>query len=109
MSQAMILVICNVPDEQVAQRVSQRVLTQRLAACVNQLPAVRSTYHWQGQLEQASEIPLWIKTTEQHFSALCQAIQAEHPYQVPEIIAVPISHALSAYADWVKQECDVEH
>lgn len=109
MDSGLLIVVCNVPDEAVANRLTEALLQRQLVACVNQLPSVQSTYRWQGQIEQAQEIPLLLKTTAQNFPALCQAIQSEHPYQVPEIIAVPISHALSAYADWVKQECDVEH
>lgn len=109
MSSGLLVVLCNVPDEDVAKRLTESLLQRRLIACVNQLPAIKSSYRWQGQIEQAQEIPLLFKTLEQNFSALCQAIKAEHPYQVPEIIAVPVTHAIEAYADWVKQECDVEH
>lgn len=109
MTSELILVICNVPDQTVATKITTQLLECKLVACVNQLPSVVSTYSWQGTLEQGSEIPLLMKTTAENFPAVSEAICALHPYQVPEIIAIPVSHAFDAYAQWVKKECVVEH
>lgn len=109
MTSELLLVICNVPDSEVAETVTTHLLQCKLVACVNQLPPVVSTYNWQGVIERSTEIPLLMKTTSENFPAVSEAICALHPYQVPEIIAIPVSHAFDAYAQWVKKECVVEH
>ncbi len=101
-----LLVLVNVPDAEMAERLARRVLEARLAACVNILPAVRSLYHWQGVLEEVNEVTLQIKTIPGHYVALEAAIKALHPYVVPEIIAVPIVDGLPAYLGWIVQETD---
>lgn len=109
MTSELLLVICNVPDPEVAETITTQLLQRKLVACVNQLPPVVSTYSWQGQIEQSTEIPLHIKTSAENFASVSEAICALHPYQVPEIIAIPITNALDANAKWVKKECVVEH
>lgn len=99
-----LLVLTNTPDTATAEKLSRLLLERRLAACVNILPAVRSLYHWQGQLEEANEVMLQIKTTQNNYVELEAAIKAEHPYDVPEIIVIPIVDGLPAYLDWIKQE-----
>ncbi|MGE5622580.1 MAG: divalent-cation tolerance protein CutA [Bacillota bacterium] len=109
--QQVLMVLTNVPDEAVAESIARILVEQRLAACVNVLPAVRSIYRWQGAVEQASEATLLIKTTPQHYAALEAAIKSAHPYEVPEIVALPIVAGWPAYLDWVvtetQKECDV--
>jgi len=80
------------------------VVEARLAACVNILPRVQSVYRWQGAVESASEIPLLIKTTAANYPALENAIRAQHPYEIPEIIALPVERGLPAYLNWVAAE-----
>ena len=82
------LILCNCPDLQVAERITQHLLQRKLAACVNVLPAVQSHYVWQGKLEHSTEIPLLIKARKEDFIEIEQAICKLHPYQVPEIIAI---------------------
>ncbi|WP_174873586.1 divalent-cation tolerance protein CutA [Vogesella oryzae] len=99
-----LLVVCNVPDAMVADRLAETLVAERLAACVNILPECDSVYRWQGQLERAREIPLLIKTADTVYAALEQRIQELHPYDVPEIIALPLAAGSMAYQQWVMAE-----
>ena len=103
MDQAL-LVLTNVPDLECAQLVARTLIESRLAACVNLLPAVQSMYRWQGQIEEATEITLLIKTTSQHYDSVQQAIVKLHPYDVPEIIATPIVAGYAPYLQWIAAE-----
>lgn len=98
------LVITNLPDAASAQRLAAQIIEARAAACVNQLAPCTSTYRWQSQIETTSEIPLLIKTTTAAYPRLEALILAAHPYDLPEIIALPVSTGLPAYLDWVRQE-----
>jgi periplasmic divalent cation tolerance protein len=99
-----LLVLTNVPDSAVAQRIAHSVVERRLAACVNVLPAVRSIYQWQDKVEEADEVTLLIKCSRAGYSGLEAAIKEAHPYDVPEIIAIPVAAGLPAYLDWVVSE-----
>ena len=77
---------------------------QRLAACVNILGACTSVYRWQGTVESTEEIPVLIKTQRQHFERVEQLIKLMHPYELPEVIMVPISGGLPAYLQWISDE-----
>jgi len=103
-----LLLLTNLPDDGSAQVLAKHLVEHRLAACVNQLAPVRSVYRWQGQVEQAAEIPLLIKTTRAGYAAVEAAVCALHPYDVPELIAVPVEIGLAAYLDWVVQESTSE-
>jgi periplasmic divalent cation tolerance protein len=99
-----ILVLTNVPDAMTATALGRRLVEQKLAACVSRLPGVQSIYRWQGAIEEANEVTVLIKTTQARYAELETAIKALHPYQVPEIIAVPIVEGLAGYLDWIVQE-----
>ena len=99
-----LLVIANCPDEACANQIALAVVEAGLAACVNLLPRVQSVYRWQGAVESASEVPLLIKTTAGRYGELEAAIRSLHPYDVPEIIALPIAQGLPAYLDWLAAE-----
>lgn len=99
-----ILVISNLPDQASAAKLAAILIEQRLAACVNVQSPCASVYRWQGQVETATEVPVFIKTTRDRYAALEQAIKAHHPYELPEIIAVPLVAGLPAYLDWVRTE-----
>lgn len=99
------LVLCNCPGQAVAIDLAQQLLQQRLAACVNVLPGVHSLYRWQGRIEREREATLLIKTTRPRYQALEQFLAAAHPYEVPEIIALPINAGLPAYLGWLEDEC----
>lgn len=99
-----LLVLCNAPDGALAAQWARQLVDERLAACVNVLPACRSVYRWQGQVEEAQEVPMLIKTTSTHYAALEARLLELHPYQVPEILALPPSGGLEAYLGWVESE-----
>lgn len=99
-----LLVLTNVPDNDVARRISRELVEQRLAAYVNILPGVRSVYRWQGTIEETDEITLLIKTTRDVYTKLEATLKATHPYEVPEILVLPVSGGLSSYLDWVGAE-----
>lgn len=85
-------------------QLAAQVIERRLAACVNVLAECTSVYRWQGGTETAAEVPVLMKTTVQAYPALQAAIRESHPYELPEIIAVPIPMGLPAYLEWIGQE-----
>lgn len=99
-----VLVFTNLADMASAQMLARALVEQRLAACVNMLPAVHSIYRWNDVVEEAAEVTLLIKTTAARYAELEQAIRALHPYALPEVIAVPVSTGLPAYLGWIAQE-----
>ncbi|PLT20296.1 MULTISPECIES: divalent-cation tolerance protein CutA [Ralstonia] len=99
-----LLVLTNLPNVDSADRVTRAVLESRMAACVNRLPACMSSYWWNGAIEHATEIPLLIKTTQAVYPALEAVLRQAHPYEVPELIAVPVTAGLPAYLAWVAEE-----
>lgn len=95
------MVVSNVPDMDIAKAIANDLVAKQLAACVNILPGVHSVYRWQGAVEEASEVILLIKTQRACYVALESAIVALHPYDVPEIIAMPITAGLPGYLRWI--------
>ena len=100
----MLLVLTNLPERAAAERLADLLVEKLLAACVNILAPCRSVYRWQGAVRHDEEHPLLIKTTAERYPALEQALRAGHPYELPEIIAVPIERGLPAYLQWVAAE-----
>lgn len=98
------LVLTHCPDAGVAHAIARTLLSERLAACVTIQAPATSLYHWRGALEEATEVPLLIKTRTACYPALQQRIVELHPYSVPEVIALPITHGLPAYLDWLTEE-----
>ena len=99
-----LLVLTNLPDRGAAEKLAASLIAERLAACVNILAPCRSVYRWQGAVEHAEEHPMLIKTTASRYPALELAIRRGHPYELPEIIAVPLAAGFPAYLDWVAAE-----
>jgi periplasmic divalent cation tolerance protein len=99
-----LLVLTNVPDRAVAERLADLLIGKRLAACVNILAPCRSVYRWKDAVQHDEEHPMLIKTTSERYAEMEKALRAGHPYELPEIIAVPIERGLSAYLDWVDAE-----
>lgn len=104
-----LLVLTNLPDADSARQVARQLVEQRLAACVNILPACTSVYRWNDAIESATEVPLLIKTTLARYPALQAALTELHPYELPEIIAVPLHEGLPAYLAWVDTETAEPH
>ncbi|EOA02837.1 MULTISPECIES: divalent-cation tolerance protein CutA [Herbaspirillum] len=99
-----LLVLANVPDQALAEKIATALVEQGLAACVNILAPVSSVYRWQGKMQRESEIPLLIKTTQARYQELERTILQLHPYDVPEIIALPVTAGLPAYLAWMQDE-----
>ncbi|EXJ16663.1 divalent-cation tolerance protein CutA [Imhoffiella purpurea] len=95
------LLLCTCPDPETAQALAERLVDERLAACVNILPGIRSVYRWEDAVQQDSETLLLVKTGAERVSELIERLRELHPYEVPEIIALPITEGLSDYLSWV--------
>ena len=100
MSEAL-LVITTMPDQEGAETLAETLVNHRLAACVNIGAPMTSIYEWDGELQRGTERMLTIKTTNERYPELEQAIADQHPYELPEIIAVPITAGLPAYLTWI--------
>lgn len=98
------LVICNAPDCAIARTLAAQIIGAGAAACVNIMSPCESIYRWEGGVETSNEIPLFIKTTRAKYPALEALIRAHHPYDTPEIIALPLVAGLTAYLQWVAGE-----
>ena len=92
---------CTCPDAATADRIAHALVDERLAACVQQLPGLRSTYRWDGRVEQAAEVLLLIKTARDRIRDVAARVRALHPYDVPELIALEAVDGAPDYLDWV--------
>ena len=101
MSPSPLIILCTCPDPATAERIAETVVGERLAACVNIVPGLTSLYHWEGQIQRDAELLLLIKTRQAVYPLLEARIRELHPYQVPEIIALPIQAGLAAYLNWI--------
>jgi len=99
-----LLIMCTCPDQDTAQTIAHQLVDRALAACVNILPGLTSIYQWRGKRETAQEHLLLIKTTDEAYQMLEQAITELHPYELPEVIAVPITQGLTGYLQWIEQQ-----
>ena len=100
-----LLVLTTFPDAVTARRVGRQLVEECCAACVNLLPAVESIYRWEGKVEDATETVALFKTTADRYEALETTLRQLHPYEVPEIIALPIERGLPDYLRWVAEQC----
>ena len=96
-----LLVLCTCPDQESATRIAERLVDERLAACVSLVPGLTSIYRWQGAIKREAEVLLLVKTVAGRFAALSERLRALHPYEVPEIIALPITAGLPDYLSWM--------
>jgi periplasmic divalent cation tolerance protein len=103
MTQALI-VLTTMPEYAVALRLAEELIGAKLAACVNILPLMTSIYEWKGKLETGQEYQLLIKTSLSCYPELEDHIRRSHPYELPEIIALPVEAGLTAYLDWVRMQ-----
>ncbi|WP_459616236.1 divalent-cation tolerance protein CutA [Bordetella sp. 2513F-2] len=99
-----VLVISNAPDTLLAKRIAHVLVEEGLAACVNIGPPSLSIYRWQGEIEGAEEVPLAIKTTHGRQAEVVAALQRLHPYEVPEILVLPVAGGAAPYLEWVRAQ-----
>jgi periplasmic divalent cation tolerance protein len=104
-----LLVISNLPDRDSAETLAAALLQSHAAACVNILSPCKSVYRWQGAVEEAEEVPVFIKTTVACYPAAMQLIERHHPYDVPEIIALPLHGGSPAYLQWLAEQVRAEN
>ena len=105
---AVIAVLTNLPDSESAFNLARELVRLRLAACANVLAPATSFYRWEGREEQATEVPVLIKSTRARYAELEAAIRSRHPYSVPEIVAWPVEQGFAGYLAWVEQETQPE-
>ena len=103
-SEQIVVVLCNAPDIAAARAIAEALVKSKLAACVNILAPCESVYRWRGKVERETEIPLLIKTTRANLSATVAAARKAHPFEVPELIALPVIGGLTEYLKWVVDE-----
>ena len=97
-----LVVLCTCPDEATASGIARALVEEGLAACANALPVVVSTYRWQGEIHEDREVLLLIKSNATAFEALEARIRALHPYELPEVVAIPIVRGSAAYLSWLQ-------
>ncbi|MGH8281276.1 MAG: divalent-cation tolerance protein CutA [Gammaproteobacteria bacterium] len=98
-----VVVLSTVPDQKSAEKIAATLVKERLAACVNLVPGLTSIYIWKDELKREPEYLLIIKTTAGRFEALRQRLRTLHPYETPEILALPVSHGDPDYLGWLAQ------
>lgn len=101
-----LVVFCTCPDDATADSLASALVGEKLAACVNRVAGVRSTYRWEGRMHDDEEILLIIKTSAQRLATLSARIQALHPHEVPEVIAVEVAGGSERYLAWLGQTVD---
>ncbi len=104
MPAAAILVLTQMPDRASARALARALVEARLAACVSIGAPAESLYHWRGEIETAREVPVAIKTRTERYAEVEAFIVARHPYELPEILGVPLAHGLPGYLDWIGTE-----
>lgn len=98
-----LIVLTTLPDRSKAKKISEQILRKRLAACINLIGPIESSFWWQGKIDQAKEQLLLIKTRATYFSRLRRFLEKNHPYSVPEIVAIPIAKGNKSYLEWIKE------
>lgn len=98
-----LVVLCTCPDDTTARGIATALLAEELAACVNCVAGIRSMYRWEGQIRDETEVLLVIKTSAARYAALETSIRVHHPYELPEIIALPVVAGARDYLDWIRQ------
>jgi periplasmic divalent cation tolerance protein len=105
MVEKILLAFSTFPDAETARRISNQLVTENFAACANILPAIESIYRWKEKIETGSETLVLFKLSEDRQSAFQEKLRSLHPYEVPEIIFVPVSSGLPEYVRWVADNC----
>ena len=105
MADQILLGISTFPDAETASRIAQTLVEEKLAACANLIPSVHSIYCWKEKIEGAGEVIVLFKTTRDRQAAFQEKLRSVHPYEIPEIIFVPVDGGLPAYLSWVAEGC----
>lgn len=103
------LVLVTAPDLDVARRLARAALEARLIACANLVPRIESHYWWRSKIERADEVLMILKTRRAHWRRLAALVKAQHPYQTPEVLAVPLAAGCEAYLKWLESETTPRH
>ena len=98
------LVLTTLPNADAAAELARSVVNEKLAACANLFPALRSIYKWQTKMQDENEVLVLFKTRQEHFERLKSRILELHPYEVPEVLAIPVEQGYQAYLDWLATE-----
>jgi periplasmic divalent cation tolerance protein len=98
-----IIIFCTTPTNEISMRIAEACINNHAAACCNILPGITSVYRWQGKVETDNEQLLLLKTTEDKFEIVENIIKKIHPYDVPEIVSVPINNGSRSYLQWINQ------
>ena len=109
MPEKILLALSTFPDAETARQISHQLVTERFAACANILPAVQSIYRWKEKIEASTETFVLFKVSEDRRSAFQDKLRSLHPYDVPEIIFVPVAGGLPEYLEWVSENCGQAH
>jgi periplasmic divalent cation tolerance protein len=105
MPEKILLALSTFPDAETARRISNELVAQKFVACANIMPSVESIYTWKGKIEKADETLVFFKLSEVRQAAFQEKLRSLHPYDVPEIVFVPISSGLPDYLRWVADNC----
>jgi periplasmic divalent cation tolerance protein len=100
----LLLVLSTAPDRQTAERIGRTLVEEQLIACANLIPGLHSIYRWKGEVQAEPEVLILMKTRRGRFAALRERLPRLHPYQVPEVLALPVADGLDAYCRWVVEE-----
>src|SRR5260221_7445261 len=103
MAEKILLALSTFPDAEIARRISNQLVGEKFAACANILPGVESIYRWKEKIESGNETLVFFKVSEDRQSAFQEKLRSLHPYEVPEIVFVPISSGLPEYLRWVTE------
>jgi periplasmic divalent cation tolerance protein len=105
MAEKIVLALSTFPDPETAREISNQLMSGSFAACANILPAIESIYRWKGEIETGNETLVLFKLSENQQSAFQDKLRSLHPYDIPEIIFVPVAGGLPDYLEWVSENC----
>ena len=105
MPEKILLALSTFPDTEIARRISKQLVSERFAACANIFPSVESIYRWKEKIESGNETLVFFKVSEDRQSAFQDKLRSLHPYDVPEIIFLPVATGLPEYLQWVAENC----
>jgi periplasmic divalent cation tolerance protein len=101
-SSAVVVIFATAPDTESAERLARTLVEERLVACANVVPGLRSHYWWEGEVQSSDEVLLLMKARRSDVAEVAERVKSLHPYSLPEVIAAPIVAGLEAYLDWVR-------